>query len=58
MTESKVYPLGDDSLVPIGLDVEQYRARFLGNSQRLFDGQGKQMEIIQLSRDNGGQKFL
>ncbi len=39
----KLYPLGDKSLVPVGVDEERYSLRFLDNSRRLFASQGEHL---------------
>lgn len=44
----KLYPLGDKSLVPVGVDEERYSLRFLDNSRRLFASQGEHLEITRV----------
>lgn len=51
----KHYLLGDESLVPVGVDEERYRLRFLENSQRLFVSQGEQLEVMRVLSESGGE---
>ena len=50
----KHYPLGDTSIVPVGVDEERYNRRFLEESKRLFVSQGESLEIIRILSENGG----
>ena len=48
-----LYPLGDESLVPVGVDVERYRQHFLANSQRLFASQADKLDVIRVLSGSG-----
>lgn len=48
------YPLGDTSIVPVGVDEERYNLRFLEESKRLFVSQGQSLEVIRILSGNGG----
>jgi hypothetical protein len=48
------YPLGNDELNPIGLNVEEYRRRFEEHSNRLFMNQINNLTIIRVRSGSGG----
>ena len=50
----KLYPLGDKSVVPVGVDEERYSIRFLEDSRRLFVTQGEHLEITRVLSGTGG----
>jgi hypothetical protein len=49
------YPLGDDLLILIGIDVELDYQNLLAHSDRLFDRHSDRIEIIRLLSDNRGK---
>lgn len=51
---SKLYPLGDKSLVPVGVDEERYSLRFLADSRRLFASQEEHLEVMRVLSESGG----
>ena len=51
----KLYPLGDNSLVPVGVDEERYSLRFVEHSRRLFASQGEQLEVMRVLSGSGGE---
>jgi hypothetical protein len=52
------YPFGDDSLIPIGVDVELYHQNLLAHSHRLFDRHSDKIETIRVLSDSGGELYL
>lgn len=50
-----LYPLGNEPLVPVGVDAERYYQRFLENSQRLFASQVDQLDIFRVLSGSGGE---
>jgi hypothetical protein len=50
-----LYPLGNESLVPVGVDAERYYQRFLENSQRLFASQADKLDIFRVLSGSGGE---
>jgi hypothetical protein len=50
----ELYPLGDDSTVPIGVDAELYCERFLANTQRLFASEAEKLDVIRVLSRSGG----
>lgn len=53
----KLYPLGDKSLVSVGVDEERYSLRFLNNSRRLFASQEEHLEITRVLSGSGDENF-
>lgn len=51
----KLYPLGDKSLVPVGVDEERYSLRFREDSRRLFASQGEHLEITRVLSGSGSE---
>ena len=51
----KLYPLGDNSLVPVGVDEERYSFRFVEHSRRLFASQGEHLEVMRVLSGSGGE---
>lgn len=49
------YLLGDDSLIPIGIDIELCYQNLLVYSYRLFDSHSDRIEILRLLSDNGSK---
>lgn len=49
----KLYPLGDKSLVPVGVDEERYSLRFLEDSRRLFVDHGECLEVTRVLSGSG-----
>jgi hypothetical protein len=47
------YPLGTDSYVPIGVDVERYHQFFNAESQRVFSSQGDRLDIVRVLSGSG-----
>jgi hypothetical protein len=51
--ETDHYPLGTDSYVPVGVDVERYRQFFNAESQRVFARQGDRLDIVRILFESG-----
>jgi hypothetical protein len=51
--ETDHYPLGTDSYVPVGVDVERYRQFFNAESQRVFARQGDRLDIVRVLSGSG-----
>jgi hypothetical protein len=54
----ETYPFGDDSLIPIGVNVELYHQNLLAHSPRLFDCDSDRIEITRVLSDTGGGSYL
>jgi hypothetical protein len=53
-----IYPFGDDSLIPIGVNVELYHQNLLAHSHRLFNRHSDKIEIIRVLSNSGGELYL
>ena len=53
--QSEIYPLGDATLIPVGVDEEKYRLRFLEESRRLFASQEIYLEVTRVLTASGGK---
>ena len=51
--ETDHYPLGIDSYVPVGVDVERYHHFFNTGSQRVFARQGDRLDIVRVLFGSG-----
>jgi hypothetical protein len=50
-----LYPLGNELLLPIGVDAQRYYQRFHENSQRLFASQADKLDIFRVLSGSGGE---